>query len=78
MKIDNETLKKLIVPLPKDSEVKSPYPKEESLEISDRDTRLNICNSCEFLSSIKFCKKCKCFMPVKTYFKKLKCPIGKW
>ena len=33
MKIDNETLKKLVVPLPKDSEVKSPYSKEESLEI---------------------------------------------
>jgi hypothetical protein len=78
MKIDNESLKKLVVQLPKDSEVKSPYSKEDSLEILDRDARLKICNSCEFLSSIKFCKKCKCFMPVKTYFKKLKCPIDKW
>lgn len=51
------------------------------LRISDEEAnhRLNICNSCEYFDQIqKRCKKCGCFMAVKTYLKAEKCPLGKW
>jgi hypothetical protein len=51
------------------------------LRISDEEAsrRLDICNSCEFFDQIqKRCRKCGCYMAVKTYLKAEKCPIGKW
>ena len=44
-----------------------------------REERIDACNNCEFL--IKFtkqCKKCGCFMKVKTTIPWASCPIGKW
>ena len=41
-------------------------------------SRLNICNTCEYYTSLKVCKKCKCFIPLKAKLKKTKCPLGKW
>lgn len=41
--------------------------------------RLNICLSCEHLNQrLVKCKKCGCFMKLKTTLKSAKCPIGKW
>lgn len=51
------------------------------LRISDEEAnrRLNICSNCEYFDQIqKRCKKCGCFMAVKTYLKAEKCPLGKW
>lgn len=44
-----------------------------------RSTRLNICNSCEFLfEPTGSCTKCGCFVKAKTWVHKAKCPVGKW
>jgi hypothetical protein len=44
-----------------------------------REKRLNICNDCEHLLKItKNCKKCGCFVSLKTGLQGAKCPIGKW
>lgn len=41
--------------------------------------RMDICKSCEFLiKSTNQCKKCGCFMHLKTQLSKAECPIGKW
>lgn len=41
--------------------------------------RMNICRSCEFLfKPTNSCKKCGCFMNVKTKMIHATCPIGKW
>lgn len=42
-------------------------------------TRLKICNECEFFSKrMARCKKCNCFMKLKTDLEHARCPIGKW
>lgn len=41
--------------------------------------RLNICNSCEFINKrLMKCKKCGCFMKLKSTLNEAKCPVGKW
>lgn len=41
--------------------------------------RISICESCEFyIKSTTNCKKCGCFMKIKTKFEGLSCPIQKW
>ena len=41
--------------------------------------RLEICKGCEwFRPKTQTCKKCGCFMKLKTTLEKAKCPIGKW
>ena len=41
--------------------------------------RISICESCEFyIKSTTNCKKCGCFMKIKTKFKAMNCPIQKW
>lgn len=41
--------------------------------------RYSICDSCEFLYKItNTCKKCGCFMKLKTTLAKASCPIDKW
>ena len=43
------------------------------------DSRMDECLKCEHLfKPTKSCKKCGCFMKVKTLYKNAKCPIGKW
>lgn len=38
-----------------------------------------ICKKCEhFNDTIKVCKVCSCFMPVKTRLPDTKCPKGYW
>lgn len=41
--------------------------------------RFSICESCPELMKITHqCKKCGCFMKLKTTLKEAACPIGKW
>lgn len=40
--------------------------------------RMEICLSCEKLSSDKRCSACGCFMSVKSKLAGMKCPDGRW
>jgi hypothetical protein len=41
--------------------------------------RYSICKSCpELIKLTKQCKKCGCFMAVKSKLKMASCPLGKW
>lgn len=41
--------------------------------------RLAICNECPALNKrIMKCKKCGCYMKLKSTLEQAKCPIGKW
>jgi hypothetical protein len=41
--------------------------------------RFEICKACpELIKLTKQCKKCGCFMAVKTKMQEATCPIGKW
>jgi len=41
--------------------------------------RLDICKSCpELIKLTSTCKKCGCFMKLKTHLKYAECPLGKW
>ena len=43
------------------------------------DKRLSMCQGCEhFISATSQCKKCGCFMKVKTKVATARCPVGKW
>jgi hypothetical protein len=43
------------------------------------DLRMSICHECPELRKItNQCKKCGCFMNVKSKLNSAKCPIGKW
>lgn len=44
-----------------------------------RQERLDICKSCEFLSTkLWTCKKCGCFLHAKTKISWAECPLKKW
>lgn len=40
--------------------------------------RLTLCESCPHYLITHQCRKCGCFMPVKTGLEHASCPIGKW
>lgn len=41
--------------------------------------RLEICKTCDwFRQKSQTCKKCGCFMKLKTTLEQAKCPIGRW
>jgi hypothetical protein len=41
--------------------------------------RLAICNECPYFNkTLAKCKKCGCFMKLKSTLRQAKCPIGKW
>jgi len=41
--------------------------------------RLEICRGCQyFRPKLQNCKKCGCFMKLKTHLAHAKCPVGKW
>lgn len=43
------------------------------------DERFEICKTCEwFRQSSQTCRKCGCFMKLKTLLDNASCPIGKW
>lgn len=44
-----------------------------------RDSRYDVCLGCEELfKPTRTCKKCGCFMALKTWLKDAQCPINKW
>jgi len=52
---------------------------KDNLVSEDPEDRWSLCQSCEYLfKPTGTCKKCGCFMKVKTKLAKAKCPIGKW
>ena len=54
-------------------------PNTEYLEIEESEKRLDICKNCEFLfTPTNQCKKCGCFMNIKTKMRNASCPINKW
>lgn len=54
-------------------------PKEERVSDDEQAARMAICHSCEFLFKPTVqCKKCGCFMELKTKLKRAFCPIEKW
>ena len=54
-------------------------PNTEFVEENVAKTRLDICLTCpELIKATKQCKKCGCFMHLKTKLEKAVCPIGNW
>ena len=54
-------------------------PSVERVTDNVAEERYSICLGCpELLKLTKQCKKCGCFMSVKTRLKNASCPIGKW
>ncbi len=44
-----------------------------------RNTRLDLCLSCEYLfKPTQNCKKCGCFVQAKTWLTNSSCPVKKW
>lgn len=49
--------------------------------VTDRQTRVSLCNSCpERSESAGFgiCNQCNCIISFKTFFKLASCPLNKW
>lgn len=42
------------------------------------ETRLGICQKCEFLMKTSRCAKCGCFVAAKVKAEMSKCPVGNW
>jgi hypothetical protein len=67
----------------KDKDTVKPWdivnPSTEWAEKSLSNERYNICLACpELIKLTRQCKKCGCFMAVKTKLQEAKCPLGKW
>ena len=55
----------------------NPMTKDAPKEVYD--ARMSLCLSCpELIKITSQCKKCGCFMNLKTKIEAAKCPIGKW
>lgn len=54
-------------------------PKTEYAEEKLAKDRLSICYTCpQLIKATKQCKKCGCFMHLKTKLAEATCPLGKW
>lgn len=54
-------------------------PNVEKISEEEAAARFDICKLCpELLPITHQCKKCSCFMKVKTQLKDAVCPLGKW
>ena len=54
-------------------------PKSEKATDELAEERLNVCKACpDVIPHVNQCKRCGCFMDLKTKLKISKCPIGKW
>lgn len=54
-------------------------PSTEYVATDLAETRYNVCKFCpELIKLTKQCKKCGCFMRLKTTLKDATCPMGKW
>ncbi len=53
-------------------------PNTEYATVDETIRRYSICESCPKLMASKQCKKCGCFMPLKTKLLHATCPMDKW
>jgi hypothetical protein len=54
-------------------------PNTKYLSDEDSSRRFSLCLSCpELIKFTSQCKKCGCFMRIKTKLEHASCPIGKW
>jgi hypothetical protein len=54
-------------------------PNIEHVSAEVASSRISICESCEkWLSVTRQCKRCGCFMDLKTKLPHAACPLGKW
>jgi hypothetical protein len=54
-------------------------PNEPRSEEEVREARLAICGTCEFFKpKTQQCRKCGCFMKLKTRLENASCPLHKW
>jgi hypothetical protein len=54
-------------------------PNQERSDKNLIEQRLAICNSCEWFNKrLAKCRKCGCFMHLKTTLRRAKCPMDKW
>lgn len=54
-------------------------PEKPRSDQEEVEARLAICNTCpELRKKTMQCRKCGCFMKLKTTLKQAKCPLGKW
>ena len=52
---------------------------ENHIDQKTIDQRMDICKACpELIQLTKQCKKCGCFMELKTKLEYAVCPLGKW
>jgi hypothetical protein len=72
------------ISIPQDPETKEARPwdlihADQRADEQVANDRYSICLSCpELINMTKQCKKCGCFMALKTKVKHASCPIGKW
>jgi hypothetical protein len=54
-------------------------PNQQKADRKQIEARLAICNTCPwFAKNLKRCRKCGCFMRLKTTLVQAKCPEGHW
>lgn len=54
-------------------------PRVERASAEEAERRFDICKQCpEIIELTSTCKKCGCFMYMKTKLKDATCPLGKW
>jgi hypothetical protein len=54
-------------------------PNKEKSDEELKQFRMDICKGCEhFRKTNQTCRKCGCFMSLKTTLKAAKCPVDKW
>jgi hypothetical protein len=54
-------------------------PKTKKIEDNEANRRYSLCLECpELINLTKQCKKCGCFMVIKTKIEASSCPLGKW
>jgi len=53
-------------------------PDTPMVDLSLKAERLSICESCPEYMATNQCKKCGCFMPIKTGLLHATCPLQKW
>jgi hypothetical protein len=54
-------------------------PKQKRVDEEEKNRRLAICERCEFFrQASRTCKKCGCFMNLKSTLSQASCPVHKW
>ena len=59
-------------------DIEHPFSAQFIVSPLERQMRIDQCNACDSLTILKTCKECGCIMPVKTWLKRVSCPLRKW